>query len=320
MKTRQKRFLKNTILIRDSFLKILGHTAILINKLINFLNKKNRGQQKECFDIDKTGRVVSKAVTLRILHKDKKVIFPIYENSFSHSFWRAQEFSLFLSHKNLLQSPILDFGCGDGSFGSVIFSEVDYGADIDAQALEVAKYYGIYKNIILIPMDHYNLPFESESIGSVYSNSVLEHVSDLEKSLSEIYRILKPNGIFMFTVPVKQFAKDLKKYFGEKESIRINKIFHHRNLFDEDEWVTCVKKSGFSIVKLIHYQPSWFTFMYRMFSMRGFGRLSLNMALRFWRYVRKFIIKCIVSSITNTVRGGNIFVITKKRNSYDVSY
>jgi len=45
------------------------------------------------------------------------------------------------------------------------------------------------------------LPFEDNSIDEIYSFHFLEHVDNLEFALKEIYRVLKPNGRNIGTVP-----------------------------------------------------------------------------------------------------------------------
>ena len=44
-------------------------------------------------------------------------------------------------------------------------------------------------------------PFEEGSIDEVFSEHFLEHVDDYEKTILEIYRILKPGGMIHFKVP-----------------------------------------------------------------------------------------------------------------------
>jgi SAM-dependent methyltransferase len=46
-----------------------------------------------------------------------------------------------------------------------------------------------------------NTSFPSEHFDFILSSDVLEHVPEPQKALSEIYRVLKPGGKFIFTVP-----------------------------------------------------------------------------------------------------------------------
>ncbi|KPJ62495.1 hypothetical protein AMJ44_15540 [candidate division WOR-1 bacterium DG_54_3] len=47
-----------------------------------------------------------------------------------------------------------------------------------------------------------DLPFENESFDFVFASHVLEHIKEDEKALSEVHRILKPNGIAVLPVPI----------------------------------------------------------------------------------------------------------------------
>jgi len=51
-------------------------------------------------------------------------------------------------------------------------------------------------------VDLMNLPFDDQSYDFVFASHVLEHITDDEKAISEIRRILKPNGIAILPVPI----------------------------------------------------------------------------------------------------------------------
>lgn len=51
-------------------------------------------------------------------------------------------------------------------------------------------------------VDLQKLPFEDQSYDFVYASHVLEHIPNDEKAISEIRRILKPNGIAILPVPL----------------------------------------------------------------------------------------------------------------------
>lgn len=50
--------------------------------------------------------------------------------------------------------------------------------------------------------DLHQLSFAQESFDLVLNSDVLEHVPDFEKALTETYRVLKPGGLYIFTVPL----------------------------------------------------------------------------------------------------------------------
>ena len=51
-------------------------------------------------------------------------------------------------------------------------------------------------------VDLLNLPFEDQSYDFVFASHVLEHIPNDEKAISEIRRILKPNGVAILPVPL----------------------------------------------------------------------------------------------------------------------
>lgn len=57
------------------------------------------------------------------------------------------------------------------------------------------------KNIDLIGCSAQELPFDDNSFDFVYSSHVLEHIEDRKLAISEIFRVLKPGGIFFCAVP-----------------------------------------------------------------------------------------------------------------------
>lgn len=293
--------------MKDIIYQVIGRVSLCSKwfRPILALKQKKTRQDKET-QFDKTGLVVKEAHPMKILWKDSEILFIEYD-SLAHSFWRAQEFSLFTAHLGLLQNPLLDFGCGDGSFASVLFKEIDYGIDYNAEALRVAKRYGIYKR--LLQSSNFSIPLEKGSVQSIISNSVLEHLVDLDRIISEISRILIKGGIFMFTVPVTQFQHDFAKYFGSKESRRINNEYYHRNLLEVDRWKELLNNHGFLIITLKQYQPDWFTFWYRMF---GLLKRLPGIELKVWKHYNLQIINMVRRSVTKAEKGGNIFVITKK--------
>ncbi len=261
---------------------------------------------------DRTGLTGGLARKLEVLYRSDDILYVRYDQPW-HSFWRAQEFSLFRRHRELLQRPLADFGCGDASFASALFEMVDFGIDHDPDALAVAREYHLYRD--LVHSHESSIPVPDTAVQSIMSNSVLEHVSDLPTILDELNRILSPGGRLVFTVPVQRYKRDLAKYFGRRASEQINRGSYHRNLLTEAQWRQELKRAGFGVELVIHYQPDWFTFWYRFHRFSGpraFGRLVRNLDDKLWRRYRERYVDAVRESINRTVDGANIFVVARK--------
>jgi len=96
------------------------------------------------------------------------------------------------------EKAVLELGCGAGYDAFQICSQrADYvGLDIAPQNLVLTrKHLRLYGyDPILVRGDVENLPFPKERFDVLFSNGVLHHTADMEKSLSEACRVLKTGG------------------------------------------------------------------------------------------------------------------------------
>ncbi|MFQ5342180.1 MAG: glycosyltransferase [Anaerolineae bacterium] len=104
-----------------------------------------------------------------------------------------------------LEAPVLDVGCGDGHFAAVAYNQpIDVGVDLPRPELNEARARGAYRRVV--PASGTALPFADASFRTVVSNSVLEHIPDLDDTLCEISRVVAPGGAFAFTTPSEHFG------------------------------------------------------------------------------------------------------------------
>lgn len=98
---------------------------------------------------------------------------------------------------------VLEVGCGNGYYLSLLNRvglKLDLtGVDIDQLALNDAKKFIGDNKVRLIHADASKLPFKDQIFDKIVMSEVLEHVQNEKKTLSEAYRVLKPNGIFALT-------------------------------------------------------------------------------------------------------------------------
>jgi len=107
-----------------------------------------------------------------------------------------------------LKPPVLDLGCGDGHFAEATFQPgFAVGIDPWLAPLREANQRKIYKSCLQAIGG--SMPFPDRYFQTVISNSVLEHIPDLDPVLAEISRVLKPGGQMIFCVPNHRFLSSL---------------------------------------------------------------------------------------------------------------
>lgn len=172
----------------------------------------------------------------------------------SHALWRSVEAQELEKHE--LKKPVLDIGCGFGEFGGVFFSsQVEVGIDLDQKEILKAAKTGKYQKTVVA--DARKLPFKDESFNTVISISTLEHIPNNFKVFKEAYRVLRPGGHFIFTVPTQKLFDGLLlvkvlKFLRLRNIAHIyfrilNKAFKHVFIPDEKIWISQVKKAGFQL-------------------------------------------------------------------------
>lgn len=156
--------------------------------------------------------------------------------------WRAAEIAIL--REQIYQYPIVDLGCGDGLVTSLVLQNVDIGLDPDEKQLTQARSRDIYNYLIPLPVENASIP--PESIGTVISNSVLEHILDLDIVLEAVVRMLKPEGKLIFTVPTASFSEWLALPIASYAHWR-NQQLCHLNLWSVEEWTQTLARVGLEI-------------------------------------------------------------------------
>jgi phosphatidylethanolamine/phosphatidyl-N-methylethanolamine N-methyltransferase len=102
------------------------------------------------------------------------------------------------------RSTVVDLGCGEGDHFPYIKNANIIGIDSLPEMLANAekKYPGRAQ---LRQESIFNLSFEDNSQKSMFSFSVLEHLTPLEDALKEIHRVLADDGEFIFGIPSEGF-------------------------------------------------------------------------------------------------------------------
>lgn len=92
----------------------------------------------------------------------------------------------------------LDAGCGTG----LILRHLPagyFGVDINPRNIKRAKKHSPKANLVLADIE--KLPFKNETFSTIICTEVIEHQPDPKKTISELKRVLRKNGVLIGSVP-----------------------------------------------------------------------------------------------------------------------
>jgi SAM-dependent methyltransferase len=161
-----------------------------------------------------------------------------------------------------LPQPVLDLGCGDGHFVTITFDQpIDFGIDPWSGPVKQAARRGGYRIVVQGSGDR--IPVPSKTFASVMSNSVLEHIPDLDPVLAEVARVIQPGGLFVFCVPNHNFLDNLSvstffdriglHFLGNAYRSFFNRISRHYHCDTPEVWEDRLTRAGFRIERWWHY-------------------------------------------------------------------
>lgn len=149
---------------------------------------------------------------------------------------------------------LLELGCGNGKLWEnrdidlrnreIFLSDISEG-----MVHEVRKKLG--KDYNCIVADCQAIPFKDGYFDAVIANHVLFYIQNLDKGLSEIYRVLKNNGIFYCSTYGKEHMKEITELvqsFDSRVELSQNRLF---DIFGIENGEMILKK----IFKSVQFSP-----------------------------------------------------------------
>jgi len=165
-------------------------------------------------------------------------------------------------------AKILELGCGQGNLWSensdripkdwdIVLSDFSEGMVEDAKKNLSGSSHTLNFSVI----DAQSIPYPDQCFDGVIANHMLYHVPDRKKALSEIRRVLKPNGYLYATTVSKNHMKELKA-LENKFGLAPNTIFSGGSFTLEngkkqlDEWFEKIHsyryKNGLKVTNAKH--------------------------------------------------------------------
>lgn len=232
--------------------------------------------------------------------------------------------------KQQFAKPILDIGCGEGLFASVLFDEkIDVGIDPDSKELNRANHYNMYNELICCSGN--KIPKENNAFNTIFSNSVLEHIKDIEPVLREAHRLLSDNGNFYLTLPTNMFDQYsminqlLLKLGFKKNAAAFRKFYNgfwkHFHYYDEKGWTELFERNGFSVTLSFRYGTKSACLLNDFFVPFTLPAFIIKKLFNRWTLfpgIRTVLMKPLVSIISdsrknmNVKNGGLVFFHLKK--------
>ena len=146
--------------------------------------------------------------------------------------------------------PVWDFGCGPGQTAKYLknLSIEISGLDLSERILEQAR--TIHTEIHFQKGNMLELEFENDSIAGAVAFYTIVHFMEEQVGIAcrEVFRVLQPGGIFLFTYHIGGETIHIEAFLGKKIDIDFM-------LFTTDFISSCLEKNGFEKIETIEREP-----------------------------------------------------------------
>ena len=139
---------------------------------------------------------------------------------------------------------MLDLGCGTGMFLKRRQAEgLAFGSDLSPAALDYCRSRGI---VNLVRADARRIPLADSSMDLVTAFDLIEHVDDDRGLIEEAWRVLRPGGLLVATVPAHPIL-----WSSHDVSLHHRRRYGRREfaaLFDTARWEPVRTTAGFAMI------------------------------------------------------------------------
>ena len=196
---------------------------------------------------------VNKMNNISIIQNTYDLLAQNYNEHFKDEHYKKpKDLEVLLKFAKLVKNKnnIWDIGCGSGHTTKYLFDlGVNIsGLDLSFSMINIAQKQ--YKDIHFQQGDILNLDFKENSIDAIISFYSIVHFSNeqVEIAFKGIYKILKSNGLFLFSFHVGENTIHLNKFLNK--NIDIDFMF-----FNIDFITAILKKTGYKDIEIIQREP-----------------------------------------------------------------
>ncbi len=151
--------------------------------------------------------------------------------------------------------PLLDIGCGaSATFLQAVAPHISEGHGVDFKVNNGKINDNIYTKKLTF-LDR--LPFDDAQFSTVTMLAVLEHISNEAGMINEVYRVLRPGGRLVLTVP-SIWAQPVLEFLSYKVGIISEaEIRDHKRYYNRERLKKCLVQNG-KFTNFIHrYFQVW---------------------------------------------------------------
>jgi len=148
------------------------------------------------------------------------------------------------------RKPVWDLGCGPGNTTAFLnrLGVETSGLDLSEGMIRQARL--THPDLYFRKADMLRLPFDDDSVAGIVSFYAIIHFTkeQVGRAFGEVFRVLRPGGIFLFTYHVGRDSIHLDEFLGV--GVDIDMMF-----FDSGFMIGELKSIGFVSLDLIEREP-----------------------------------------------------------------
>ena len=134
-------------------------------------------------------------------------------------------------HLSVMQGAVLDVGCGEMPFRGLLPPGCVYtGLDIPQ-----ADDFGMRRHPEIVDFDGRDIPFAKDTFDHILCTEVLEHAEDPDRLIAEMYRVLRPGGTLVATVPFSARVHHAPHDYHRFTSYCLDRMFSNFDDFEVSE-------------------------------------------------------------------------------------
>lgn len=176
--------------------------------------------------------------------------------STAERYWNSEEWQAIQQFCPQHHGVALDIGAGNGIASYALAKD---GWQVRALEPDTSDLVGIGAITQLVsesflPIELFQelgekLPFDNQTFDLVFARQVLHHAQDLQQLCNEIYRVLKPGGIFIAVREhVISSQKDLAKFLNHHP---LHNLYGGENAYLLKQYLQAIKSAGLRVDKII---------------------------------------------------------------------